>query len=530
MRFDFSGRNDIPRRCLWLLPIAVFLMLVVAQIQLPGIYMDAINPDFLAAQLLDHHLHNPGAALPSSTFPLLGNLYHGVQNVYVGLPLFALFGCSAVTLRLAQGAFGVILLGATYFIARRLTRSRGLALACGLGLATELAFTASFRTQFYIVLGGAAWLFVSLLLVLPPDERSLIVRHRTFLSGVFAGLAGYGYFVLLFFVPGLLMLVAWRRRNGWRNLPTWIIGLAVGMLPFALGYLSLALKLHGVGPALAFIRNLLSQLHPFDASGAHGSHLGYAWDLIRLALTDGGNEAMIFAQPLSSTWGAIKFYLFAVVTLTLAALCLIRRFRTDERLLQTLPALLPVSFVAVALLFGQRLWVHHFSVLVPFLYLLAALCTAEVWHWARLPQRMRYALTGLVIAACLIANLVQQADFHRLLARTGGEAKSPEALTTLALEAKDAPKDVAYIFPEWGFFTSFSFLTGNRVRYVIDTQPQTFDRLRKEGYRHFRLVYWDVANREHYRQTLVSAGAGSITERTFTTREGTPTFYWLDAN
>lgn len=529
MRFDFSDRDDIVGRCLWLLPIATFMMLVVAQIQLPGIYMDAINPDFLAAQLLDHRLHNPGAALPSSTFPLLGNLYHGVQNVYVGLPLFALFGCSVATLRLAQAVFGVILLSAVYLTARRLTRSNGLALACGLGLATELAFTASFRTQFYIVLGGAAWLFVSLLLALPADKRSLVLRHRTFLSGVFAGLAGYGYFVLLFFVPGMLMLVALRSRNGWRDLPIWIIGLAAGMLPFALGYLSLVLKLHGVEPALAFIRSLLSQLHPFDANGASGGHLGYAWQLIRLAVTDSGNEAMIFGQPLPSTWGVIKFYLFAGVTLSLTALCVLRLFRRDEHLLQTLPALLPVSFVSVALLFGQRLWVHHFSVLVPFLYLLATLLVAEIGRWAGLSLRMKNAVTGLVIVGCLAGNLVQQADFHERLAKTGGGAKSPEALTTLAVEARGAPKDVAYIFPEWGFFTSFSFLTGNRVRYVTDSQPETFDKLRKAGYRHFRLVYWDIANREHYRQTLLSAGASSITERTFTTREGMPTFYWLDA-
>lgn len=527
MRFVRNIHRGSTDHLACLCALIVFAALVVTRIGLPGLYMDAVNPDFLAAQLLDHKLHNPSGGLPSKIFPLLGNLYHGTQNVYMGLPFFVLFGFSVAALRLAQAAFGAILLVALHSVVRRLTGSSLLALSCTLGLATELAFTASFRTQFYIVLGGAAWLFVSLALAIP-IEGTNDSRKRTLLSGVFAGLAGYGYFVLLFFVPGQMLLIALRRQSGWRDLLPWFAGLALGMTPFALGYLSLMLKLHGVEPTLSFIHSLLSQLHPFDASGASHGNLAYAWDMARLAITDDANEGMIFGQPLGSAWGTAKFYLF-VVTLVTASLCLaFRLIRRDARATTLLPVLLPISFIAVASLFGHRLWAHHFSVLIPFTYLLTALVLSQLPGIARSATLGRLAVFAL-LAACMICNLSQQTAFHKELARTGGAAKMPEAINMLATEARSASRQEAYVFPEWGFYTSFAFLTANRVRYVIDGEQNTFAKLRSEDYRRLRLAYWDSANRERYRHSLQAAGFHTIDERTYMRRDGKVAFYLLEA-
>lgn len=96
----------------WMLPVVVFLFAVAFHIDLPGLYIDAVNPDFLAAQKLHPHLHNPTAALPSKIFPILGNLYHGVQNFYVALPVQAIFGFDVAPLRIAQALFGAVLLAA----------------------------------------------------------------------------------------------------------------------------------------------------------------------------------------------------------------------------------------------------------------------------------------------------------------------------------------------------------------------------------------------------------------------------------
>ena len=522
----FARRNAI-YRYLWLAPVALFMAMVALHIDLPGLYMDAVNPDFLAAQKLHPHLHNPSAALPSKIFPILGNLYHGVQNFYVDLPVLALFGFDVAPLRIAQALFGAVLLGAFFVSARRLTASTLLAMTAALGLATEIAFTASFRTQFYIVMGGAAWLFVSLMLALPAQADDMPSRRRLFWSGCFAGLAGYGYFVLLFFVPGMLALIALRPRAGLRETWQWLLGLAAGCTPFVLGYLSLLLKLHGIAPTLAFIHTLLGVLHPFDNGGTDQGHLRYLWDMAYLAITDDGNAAMIFGHALPSWWGVAKFYSFVACTVALMIILLASAALRRKPPPAALVVLLPLSYLLVAALFGHRLWAHHFCVLVPFLYLLP-LCLLACLSKGGTRRASQLVAIGLAGTGCLVGNLAQQYSFHEQLARSGGEGMSTSALTELALQARSAPPDVAYVFPEWGFFTSFCLLTENKVRYVIDASPGTLAALRRTGHDDLRLVYWQAADHDRYVRALRQAGLTGITQQTFTTLDGRAVFYALE--
>jgi hypothetical protein len=522
--------SKAPLRYWWILPVAIFMLCATYQINLPGLYMDAVNPDYLAAQKLHPHLHNPTGALPSKIFPILGSLYHGVQNFYVDLPVLALFGFNVAPLRVAQALFGAALLAAFYVTARRWTGSHLLAMASSLGLATEIAFIASFRTQFYIVMGGATWLFFSLMLAAPTDTHAPASKRQLFWSGVFSGLAGYGYFVLLFFVPGTLAMIALRPQSSRRETFRWITGLAVGLMPFALGYLSLVLKLHGIAPAVALIRSMLTTLHPFQGSGANDGNLLYSWHMARLAVTNDGNDAMIFGHALPSLWGEVKFYLLMICTLIMSLwvfACLLRRKQTA---LWALPGLLPLSYWLAASLFGHRLWAHHFCVLLPFVYLLPALLLGQLFKAFKSGATPRIAAVSVACLGCVTGNISQQADFHHALARSGGEGMSTQALTQLAIQARSAGPHVAYVFPEWGFFTSFCLLTGNKVRYVTDTNPQTWADLERTGYHDFRLAYWQPSQREQYVAALRQAGAHAITERTFTTLDGHPVFYLLEGH
>jgi hypothetical protein len=504
------------------------MLAVVFHIDLPGLYMDAVNPDFAAAQKLHPHLHNPGAMLPSKIFPILGNLYHGVQNFYVALPMLAIFGFHVATIRIAQALFGALLLAAFFIVARRLTQSTLLAMFGALGLATEIAFTASFRTQFYIVMGGATWLFVSLMLALPATPETALSDRRAFWSGFFSGLAGYGYFVLFFFVPGNLAWIALRPTASARTSLRWMIGLALGLTPFALGYLSLLLKLHGIGPTMQLIRSLLGVLQPFESSGASHGNVLYAWQMAQLAITNGGNNLVIFGQATSSWVSETKFYLFVLCTLLMSigsVACLTLRRRAPA---WVLIGFVPLSFLLAASLFGHRLWAHHFSVLVPFVYLLPLSLLARVFAVAKASRTLQAAIVTVAGLAWLAGNISQQYVFHAALGRSGGEGRATSALTQLALEARGTPQNVAYVFPEWGFFTSFCLLTENKVRYVVDVAPETLSNLRHAGYDDLRLVYWQPAERDRYTQVLQQAGLNTITTRTFTTLDGRPVFYWLE--
>ena len=48
-----------------------------------GLYLDSVNPDYLAVQLLHPNNINPNMLLPHVGVPLLGQLYHGTVTMFV---------------------------------------------------------------------------------------------------------------------------------------------------------------------------------------------------------------------------------------------------------------------------------------------------------------------------------------------------------------------------------------------------------------------------------------------------------------
>src|SRR5690606_14002659 len=115
---------------------AVFWLTHLHEAGLPGLYMDAVNPDYLAARTLNPELPNAVWIQPTVGVPVLGSLYHGVQNYYVGLPVFALLGFNMIALRIAQGLFASGVLVMTHLVVRRISASMHMALAASLCLAT----------------------------------------------------------------------------------------------------------------------------------------------------------------------------------------------------------------------------------------------------------------------------------------------------------------------------------------------------------------------------------------------------------
>jgi hypothetical protein len=149
------------------LAAAVYALVAAWQIDLPGVYMDEVNPDYLVVKLLNPgHAPIPGWVLPGNYLlgervPWLVQLYHGSQTFWLGLPLFALFGTTVEGLRLTHAAFGAGVLAALYWLllCARLAPWQA-ALACG-ALALDPSFSYAFRTQSYITLAADAWLLLA---------------------------------------------------------------------------------------------------------------------------------------------------------------------------------------------------------------------------------------------------------------------------------------------------------------------------------------------------------------------------------
>ncbi|MDY6982667.1 MAG: GtrA family protein [Pseudomonadota bacterium] len=548
--FSLPKFNTLTVCCL-LIVQAVFWISHLHEADLPGLYMDAVNPDYLAARALNPELPNAVWMQPTIGIPVLGALYHGVQTFYVGLPVFALLGLNMLALRVAQGLFASGILVMTQLVLQRATGSLLLGFAGALSLATELAFIASFRTQFYIVVAGGFWLLLAVYLALgrrvaPAAASSHSIEthahasttFRTlpwFLSGICAGLAVYGYFVFLFFLPVFVAMGWWYTRD-WRTVFTWLLGFALGMQTYVLGYALAIMSLGGFGPALEWIRSTSDGLDPMSSQLPFTQRLANAWSVLVITLQNAGNELMIFRTAEQGAWAIWKVRLLVLAPLLLAGLGLFHRAtrRNDAEPGTHAPgllanwhlALLPLSFFAVSLVFGDRLWSHHYSSLIPVVYVVLFLAAWQLLRALRI-SLPRWAGAALV-AILVTGNLHQQQSFFERLTTTGGVAYFSNAINRLADDALSMPANIVHVFPEWGFGMPFAFLTGNRSAYESWMGDENLQNLAQAG-NTVRVYYWLPETESGYRDLLGKHGFQVGNSGTYLQRDRNIAFYWMEA-
>jgi hypothetical protein len=509
--------------------LAVFCVCALRNLELPGLYMDAINPDYLVARWLHPALDNPVWVLPGPKLPILGNLYHGTQTLWLGLLTYGVLGTSVASARLTHALFGAIIVLLAWLILRRATGRPLLALALAIGLATDMAFLGSFRTQAYIILAGQVWMMCGAYLAIRATQAQGTSLRTLVLCGVSMGLAVYGYFVFLFFVPPLAWLAIFGagKEGAMRRSAAWVAGFAFGMLPYFVGYAGLMYAVGGLGPFVEWMRNALTGLKPGGGSPDYLSGLASAFSNARLGLAGVGNELMMTNQAISTSH-AVSKPILAVASMTVCLVGAWREWRRDPRSARVLLALalLPVVYVLLAACFGARMWVHHFTVLVAVGYLVLGLAL----HWLSIRLGVgnwqHPAFVALLLLPLLAVNVSQQNRVHAALVRTGGTGMSSDALAVLSRTALAEKDRTVWFFPEWGFFMPFAFLTGNRVSYELDLTP---DLLRKHlGSRpDVRVAFWKERDRARYLKVLQENGIADIRDEFLNQRDGEPVLHVL---
>ena len=151
--------------------IILFILFSIPYFDLPGLYMDAINPDYVAI-----HIMNPGkisawvyndniiATLLGKDwgFPLLNSLYGTNFPAYIFILFIKLFGSSVFTLRLMHMIFGVFEIVAAYYLVNKITDNKKVSTLTALMIALEPSFVFSQRTQYYLQLFPLIFYFIGL--------------------------------------------------------------------------------------------------------------------------------------------------------------------------------------------------------------------------------------------------------------------------------------------------------------------------------------------------------------------------------
>jgi len=450
----------------FLLVVAAYGAVALQQIHLPGVYMDAVNPDYMAVLILNRHHEQvlpwllPGNLL-LDRYPILISYYHGSQQLWLGLPFFWLFGTTVTGLRLTHAMFALGVLATMYaFVVRSGLKPWQAALACA-ALALDPSFSYAFRTQSYITLAPAAWLFLALYSITRSVESPDKQARWLFASGLFYGFAVVAYFIYAFFLPALLLALWWyrampRRAAAWLAL---LIGLLLGGWCYPVGYWLTVKQFGGVSAAWDYFQQTQRALAAFSEQPDLATRVTHVANIVGSVFRNWYHHTLIFGEYGDVPGGGFKMSMLLGLPLFLWARAEWRRQRPVA--LRVLVAL-AASFMLVALLFGTRLSGHHFMVLLPLSYSALALGVVALSNAAP-GWRTATTTVALPFAALVALNAGGQVKEALQLREVRGAGLYSDAINHVAADLAARPTKPYVYLPDWGLYMPVAFLTGGRI-------------------------------------------------------------------
>jgi len=490
------------------LSVIIFLFFcgVLRNLDDSGLYMDSVNPEYWIARTLNPEIANPVWIPPTVGPPALLTLYAGTQNYYFELPIIKILGFSNFSLRFAQSLIGVFILLIVYKIISHVTSRPKVGFLATLLLAIDPSFVFSFRTQFQVMLGGIVWFLLSLYFLFKSriPDRSFTV----YLSGISYGLAIYSYFIYVFFFPALLFIIIKKHRHNLAKNFRWILGLTFGLLPYAYGYLSMLVAVGSWKSTLELIKGWLVMLNP--AASSNESFLTRITSAVQLgyqAFLNVGNQSVLIGElstPRSADlkWAAICLVLVGAIMLGIKGSA--NSTPSSSREFIKIGCLLFVSYVFMAAIFGGRLAPHHFILLVPLVYMGIGLSLAQFLS-VKVPKYYLQSFVIFFVISVSSLSILQSNLTYNRLEETGGTGLATNALTNLAIDARQDPDNSIYIFPDWGFFMPFAFQTQNKVTYSLDASPASIESYLTQD-KVVKVAFWSIESWEKNKTALENYG------------------------
>jgi hypothetical protein len=289
-----------------------------------------------------------------------------------------------------------------------------------------------------------------------------------------------------------------------------------------IGYVSMAVALGGYDKFVSFVLTAAAGLNPTASDAGLWSRLVFSGWMTDLALSNVGNELMIFSTPLveRSHW---RGWVFLSVNAILLGQGIYNKLCGQSFVnVRTFPVMIVISYLAMTLLFGNRLWVHHFSIMVPLFYLLATVMLSPITSWTA--RSYRFLAPILLAGGILAVNLSHQAIFFAGLDRTGGVGRASSAMTRMAEQALEEGNvgSNLYVFPEWGHLMPFALLTKNRIPYQVEL---TEGAMKADQYSHIRIASWTQTGAANYASQLTRHGVQDVRVDVRYQRDGVPAFY-----
>ena len=446
---------------LFLCVIAVHIAIGTQVFTAPGLYLDAVNPDYLAVRITDPSSPTSDWMLPgnllSGRFPLLsGGWYCSSLMAYMTLPFYLAFGGTVLSIRLAHLFAALIIITVSFEAVRGTTRSGLIAAIAVLPLATDPGFVFPFRTQAFVTTFPVIFAILGIYLL----ANSKTSPSRYLAAGFFLGFSAWGYFIYAFMYPGALLFVATnagRRKQDilWASL-LFGTGITLGLVPYLVSFTLLFRGLGGLIPGVQWLQASIGTLH-VATDQTLAERILSVLTSASWALTGEWFWKVVWGLNHPDTWQDAK--IIGLLLLPLAAAPFSFGNGTLKRMFR-LMGLCMISYLIVATVFGGRLGGYHFILLLPMLYVLAGVSGAILVNefGGRLGQALSFA--G---AAVLVVNVVGSQAIVSHLKADGGAAFYSPIVNQYPLEEVKRGDKTPHIFMEWGGLLQFIYLTEGKI-------------------------------------------------------------------
>ena len=475
----------------------VSFLLCLINYDLPGVYLDAVNPDYLAMQIIRPHAYDIKWVMPFFGIPILGQLYHGTVTMFFQLPfLLILRNGSVLLLHFINSLYGSISCFFLYLLLKKLHVNRFVALGVAAMLILSLSLNTIYRIQYYIKLPGIMFTLIAMFFLFRADEKH---RKNILLTGLFSGLAFYSYFIYIFFVPSFIISITlirkWEKKELLRNIFLYLVSFLTGSYLYVVGYLNIFLStlsysfglqcflslsffvlgyiflgyvLYGimkydfsnrkkfityfsivVSVGVAFIITILINLSGIISAikaqtdslsiTTNGSFYYRIQLLISYTIRIIGNqeaEQLLFQTEISKYPNVLFYVILSVSAINLVILT----FKRDVAFAKSTIVVLMfiVSFYLCSLVLISRMGNQHFVPILFMLFLLLGVGVDNILYVFRnnnVKKYVGYSLSIILLITCLVFNTINLVSFHKELNRTGGLHYFSSAINDLAYDA-----------------------------------------------------------------------------------------------
>ncbi len=472
-----------------IITIIIFIILSARCISIPAVYLDAVNPDYLIARMLNPHaLHNnvswtiPGNLI-WGIFPILIQVYHGALPVYLGLPFYAVFGTDIYGIRLTAIIFGIMVICCIYLCLKQFNVKKYIILLGLLSIAVDPSFLFAFRTQFYITLLPISFIFLSIYFLLKSLYKNNPYKYYL-LSGGSLGLACYGYFIYFSFIPILILFFIYALSNysschqklsvcKTKASRYFFAGLSGGFIIYIWGWLS-AIQILGW-------RDFYKWFNGTEPLGSHlslYSRIDNMLYLLKGVFDSSGISNCIFGKNILDFYG---FNSIIVLLIGIVGSLIYMIFTWKSSLIRfkylgffCFLSLLTAPLI-LNLIFANKLGYHHLVMVIPIAY---SIFIATMNQLNFKSQTINVTTAVVLFVSIISVNLMHDNSFFYFLRMEGGSGKYASVLTEFT---NNNLKNNYYIMPDWGISLPYQLMTDGYVKVDTELKPDNINKFYLAG-------------------------------------------------